>query len=50
MSVSLPLSGRTTMLATRYALPSQDMTLKDPNSAAIMAETVEVMVSSIGEV
>jgi hypothetical protein len=44
MSVNFPLRGCTSVRAMRYADSSHEMIVKEPNSAAIVAERVDVSV------
>lgn len=46
MSVSLPLKGCTVVRAMRYAEASHEMIANEPNSEAIVADNVEVIVLS----
>jgi len=47
MSVSLPLSGWVAVREIKKLEPRREMMVREPNSAATVAEMVEVMVLSV---
>jgi hypothetical protein len=49
MSESFPVSGCEAATAIKYAVPSQEMTVSELNSDAIVADTVDVIVVSVVE-